>query len=185
MLQSRQEQLRALEKEYEKVKKQNEQYKIENKDHVQVIETIKDKITEQEEIKKVYSEKVMEKREKYKAYMESLKITKSSQVKKYEALQMNLEKIFYMQRELSIFLKMTNKNYTNGLQFLDLLKEIDGNAGIEQIQKDLRYDDEDQMEEAYQEKEELKDEKVDLTLQDIRDILLNVNTRILNKNLNK
>lgn len=119
--------------------------------------------------------------------MEHLKLTKNSQVKKFEALQMNLDKIFYMQRELSIFLKMTNKNYTNGLQFLDLLKEIDGNAGIEQIQKDLRYDEDDeQLEDAYEEKNKaLKDEKVDLTLKDIRDILLNVNTRILNKSMNK
>jgi hypothetical protein len=51
----------------------------------------------------------------------------------------------------------------------------------------LRYDeDEDAMDDVYEEKNKhLKDEKVDLTLKDIRDILLNVNTRILNKNMNK
>jgi hypothetical protein len=53
---------------------------------LKAIEEIKKKIEEQEEIKKVYSEKVIEKREKYQLYMEHLKITKSSQVKKYEAL---------------------------------------------------------------------------------------------------
>ena len=179
--------LHELENEYSMVKNQNKNFERDNEQHLKAIEEIKKKIEQQEEIKKVYSEKVIEKREKYQLYMEHLKITKSSQVKKYEALQMNLDKIFYMQRELSIFLKMTNKNYTNGLQFLDLLKEIDGNAGIEQIQKDLRYDeDEDAMDDVYEEKNKhLKDEKVDLTLKDIRDILLNVNTRILNKNMNK
>jgi Transcription initiation factor TFIID subunit A len=92
---------------------------------------IAQKIAEQEEIKKVYSEKVVEKREKYVLYMEHLKVTKNNQLKKYEALQINLEKIFNMQKELSIFLKMTNKNYKNGLEFLDLLKDVDGNAGID------------------------------------------------------
>lgn len=119
--------------------------------------------------------------------MDHLKVSKSSEVKKYEALQMNLDKIYYMQRELSIFLKMTSKNYTNGLQFLDILKEIDGNTGIDQIQKELRgdYDDEN-LDDVYEEKNEtLKDEKVDLTLKDIRDILLNVNTRILKKSSKK
>lgn len=119
--------------------------------------------------------------------MEHLKVTKNNQLKKYEALQINLEKIFNMQKELSIFLKMTNKNYKNGLEFLDLLKDVDGNAGIDQIQKDLRYEEEDDnLEDVYEEQSKtVKEEKVDLSLKDIRDILLNVNTRILNKNLAK
>jgi hypothetical protein len=93
-----------------------------------------------------------------------------------------------MQKELSIFLKMTKKNYTNGLQFLDLLKDIDGNSGKDLLKHDLggEDDDDDHMEDVFEEKDPaLKDERVDLTLKDIRDILLNVNTRILNKSMNK
>lgn len=188
LLQSKQDTLERLEREYKKTKEKNLKYKQENTDHKQVIQTIKENILEQEEIKKVYSEKVREKREKYKLYMEHLEVTKNSQVKKFEALQMNLDKIFYMQKELSIFLKMTKKNYTNGLQFLDLLKDIDGNSGKDLLKHDLggEDDDDDHMEDVFEEKDPaLKDERVDLTLKDIRDILLNVNTRILNKSMNK
>ena len=92
---------------------------------------IEEKIVEQSEIKKVFTEKLKEKREKYELYMEHLQLTKSNQLKKHEALQMSKDRIYQMQKELSIFLKMSHKNYSNGLQFLDLLKEIDGNTGIE------------------------------------------------------
>ncbi len=42
------------------------------------MDEIKHKIIEQEEIKKIFSEKVKEKREKYALYMEHLEVTKSS-----------------------------------------------------------------------------------------------------------
>lgn len=135
--------------------------------------------------------KVEEKREKYKAYMKHLQNEKENQMKKHEALKINLDKIYTMQKELSIFLKLTKANYSNGLQFLDVLKDIDGQSGMKDIGKQLigKFEEEEEVEEEGDDfdvrNEKQKEEKVELTLKDIRDILFRVNNRILNKNMKK
>lgn len=133
--------------------------------------------------------KVQEKRDKYNGYMKHLETEKENQVKKHEALKINLEKIYHMQKELSIFLKLTKANYNNGLQFLDVLKDIDGQSGIKDIQRQLigkiDGEDDDEQDDFDVKDDKERDQKVELTLKDIRDILYRVNNRILNKNLKK
>ena len=111
------------------LKNKNQELEHDNKDYKERIVVCKENIETQRKIKEIYTEKVEEKREKYKLYIRHLQTEKDNQKKKLEALKLNLEKIYHMHKELSIFLKLTKANYTNGLQFLDVLKEIDGQGG--------------------------------------------------------
>ena len=113
----------------------NKNLEEKNDDYKTRIKETEKLIAEQQSIRSAYLERLKEKRDKYQIYMNHLKNEKDNQIKKRQALKLNLEKIYNMQKELSIFLKLTKAKYTNGLQFLDVLKDIDGKSGKEKKSK--------------------------------------------------
>jgi len=100
-----------------------------------------------------------------------------------------------MQKELAVFLKLSGSKYSNGLDFIQSLKKTNSEKGKEVLEKllygeikksknpnlDHHFDEEIEEEENIKNPTALKKKtnESELTLKDIRDILINVNKRML------
>ena len=179
LLDSHQKELRVLVLE-------NEELIDQDQNHEKEIKLMKSEIETQTNINRLFNDRLTNKREDFKGYMEHLEQKKRQEEKKLSILENSLHKNKNMQRELAVLLKLTNQNLNNGVEFINFLKEMEVDhtmndlmeqLGIYPPEEDIVRDKKVNETEDKEANKQTNEEKSEVTLREIRDILLNINKR--------
>ena len=117
--------------------------------------------------------------------MKKLDDKKTHKQKEKETLKENLDKILQMQKELSIFLKVTNNKQKTGVEFLEEVKDIDEDEVFnnlkEKVMRDFENEDFNFNFNKEEKNESNNQQNETLSLKAIRDILFKVNKKVIKK----
>lgn len=139
-------------------------------------------LRKQQKIQEEFTTKVQRKKIDYKVYMKALKNEKEKKIKTRDLLKDSLDKIYQMQKELSVFLKMTNSKVSSGMKFLEEVKDLDEEVTYKELKIGAAMDyDPDDFDLMMGEEDEKKESKEVLSLKTVREILSKVNNKIVRK----